>query len=427
MQPQATSAQNFGGAILNVIIFVAVIGAMTFVLFFLFYFGCYRVIYTYMGFSMMSVFFLMTSLLLILLLQVGNVHVDAFSFCYIMWNFSILGTLATLFMPAPLLLKQGYMVWVGVIIAYIFTWIPDWTSWVLLVAMAIYDIAAVLIPGGPLNLLVELAIERNRELPALVYESRPAGGYRGAGNWDRHRERMEQQQQQQQQPPVERADDEDEEHAAVIQARPGPQPVAEGTINEAGPVAEGGVVDDAASSVAYKPVPSSDPQGLGSRIPSSSTSGVDLVAGLASSRVAPLPMQFPAPSRLNRTHETLPGTSPDSGAPVATSGQERDEEEARRDEEEGIEMPDGVKLGLGDFIFYSMLVGKAANYDMMTVYASFIGIIAGLGITLLCLAIYDRALPALPFSIALGVLFYFTTVIVLEPFIVPLSTHLTFF
>lgn len=32
-------------------------------------------------------------------------------------------------------------------------------------------------------MLVELAIERNQQLPALIYESRPAGGYRGAGHW----------------------------------------------------------------------------------------------------------------------------------------------------------------------------------------------------------------------------------------------------
>ena len=63
---------------------------------------------------------------------------------------------------------------------------------------------------------------------------------------------------------------------------------------------------------------------------------------------------------------------------------------------------------------------------MMTVYASFIGIIAGLGITLLCLAVYKRALPALPFSIALGVLFYFVTRIVTEPFVVNLTVHYIF-
>ena len=51
--------------------------------------------------------------------------------------------------PPPIL--PSVQVWVGVIVAYIFTWIPDWTSWVLLVFMALYDIAAVLIPGGPLK------------------------------------------------------------------------------------------------------------------------------------------------------------------------------------------------------------------------------------------------------------------------------------
>lgn len=90
-------------------------------------------------------------------------------------------------------------------------------------------------------------------------------------------------------------------------------------------------------------------------------------------------------------------------------------------------LPDAIKLGMGDFIFYSVLVGRAAMYDMLTVFASYLAIIAGLGATLLLLALYHKALPALPISIALGVAFYFLSRIILEPFIVPISTELLYF
>ena len=48
-------------------------------------------------------------------------------------------------------MKQGYLVVTGVVTAYMFTFIPEWTTWVMLVAMALYDLCAVLTPHGPLK------------------------------------------------------------------------------------------------------------------------------------------------------------------------------------------------------------------------------------------------------------------------------------
>lgn len=110
-----------------------------------------------------------------------------------------------------------------------------------------------------------------------------------------------------------------------------------------------------------------------------------------------------------------------SGARAGAPGGEQQESEAE------FALPGAIKLGLGDFIFYSIMVGRAAMYDMMTVYACYLAIIAGLGATLVLLAVTRRALPALPFSICLGVIFYLLTRILLEPFVVTMVTSLLYF
>ena len=76
-----------------------------------------------------------------------------------------------------------------------------------------------------------------------------------------------------------------------------------------------------------------------------------------------------------------------------------------------------IKLGLGDFVFYSILAAKSALVSFTTFVVVFLVIQVGLALTMLLLAMYKQALPALPLSIFLGLFFFFVTDLVLVPFV----------
>jgi len=63
------------------------------------------------------------------------------------------------------------------------------------------------------------------------------------------------------------------------------------------------------------------------------------------------------------------------------------------------------------------MVAKAAIYSFTTFAACMLVILAGLGGTLVLLSVYNSALPALPISIFLGVIFYLVTKTLIEPWI----------
>jgi presenilin 1 len=78
---------------------------------------------------------------------------------------------------------------------------------------------------------------------------------------------------------------------------------------------------------------------------------------------------------------------------------------------------DSIKLGLGDFVFYSVLVAEAAQYSYTAFAVCFLVILAGLAATLVILAVKGKALPALPISIFLGVIGYLWTRYFMQPWV----------
>ncbi|XP_019263183.1 PREDICTED: presenilin-like protein At1g08700 [Nicotiana attenuata] len=362
--PTDTTSTKLEGALLNALVFVLLITLVTFLLVILYYYRFTNFLKYYIRFSAFFVLGSMGGSICLSLIQHFNIPIDSFTFVLLLFNFTIVGVISVFSQGVPILLNQMYMVALGIIVAAWFTKLPEWTTWVVLVALALYDLAAVLAPGGPLKILVELASSRDEELPALVYEARPNVGSRSGNRGP---------------------------NLGLLLAG-----------FSDGDSIELGVMSSSENVARNGSVMRSENEEIG---------GVREVE--IEGETSPLI------SDGHMANQEIRESSNESNR-GRVMGREREMDE---EEERGR----GIKLGLGDFVFYSVLVGRAAMYDLMTVYACYLAIISGLGCTLILLAVCRHALPALPISIALGVIFYFLTRLLMEPFVVGTSTNLLMF
>ena len=80
-----------------------------------------------------------------------------------------------------------------------------------------------------------------------------------------------------------------------------------------------------------------------------------------------------------------------------------------------------IALGLGDFVFYSVLVSRAALFSPVAGFAALVAVLVGLTATLALLEQRGDALPALPCSILLGTLSFAAIRFGLQPMLDNLS------
>lgn len=307
----------------NAFILLTFVIMMTIVLIVLYKYRCYKFIHGWLIMSSLMLLFLFMFMYLSEVLRAYNIPIDIFTVVLFMWNFGVVGMIS-IHWKGPLVLQQGYLITISALMALVFIkFLPDWTVWVVLGVISVWDLIAVLCPKGPLRILVETAQERNESIfPALIYSS----------------------------------------------------------------------------TVAYM---------VGMTSPSQSSSNADQQS------VTPAETSYETAQLQPQQSNQEQDNCNNSTARIIESD---DEDEER-----------GVKLGLGDFIFYSVLVGKASSYgDWNTTLSCFVAILIGLCLTLLLLAIFRKALPALPISIAFGLIFYFFTSTIVQPFYDSLNSSLVY-
>ncbi|KAG4074245.1 hypothetical protein HA402_008654 [Bradysia odoriphaga] len=359
-------------ALANSLILMVVIVLMTILLIVLYKKRCYKVIHGWLILSSFMLLFFFSYLYLEELLRAYNIPMDYFTALLIMWNFGVAGMMS-IHWHGPLRLQQAYLIFVAALMALVFIkYLPEWTTWVVLAVISIWDLVAVLSPRGPLRILVETAQERNEQIfPALIYSSTIMYSYMGTGHPDAVTNRND-----------------------VQESGPSPPP--------------------------QQQQPQQQTAGEGTPLVRYFANRDDTAAGFTDEWAA-----SNGPRSERRQVEVQANTTGDQNRPAQYRTVTTQPQPVQNYEPEPEER--GIKLGLGDFIFYSVLVGKASSYgDWNTTIACFVAILIGLCLTLLLLAICRKALPALPISIFFGLFFCFATNAIAKPFTEKLAEEQAF-
>ena len=150
------------------LIIIGILALATCLLVIFVYCGCMRLLYVYLFVTVLCVFSLLNISIFSMIIAQLNAPIDWITVTLYVYN-SLTVALLSMFWVSPNVIKQSVTIYQCVImILYVLKIAPEWIAWALLPLLAVWDMIAVLLPFGPLYLLISLFQKRKLEVPSMM-------------------------------------------------------------------------------------------------------------------------------------------------------------------------------------------------------------------------------------------------------------------
>ncbi|RLN95126.1 hypothetical protein BBJ28_00011696 [Nothophytophthora sp. Chile5] len=182
---ELSTATKTGEAFFNALLVIAFIAVLTFGIVLLYKCDCMHLFAGYSVVYSATLLGLMGSKLTVMILC-DRLHwvVDGVSLAIAMYNFALVGVLSIFYQKGiPTAVERGYLITTSVIVAWQLAQLPEVDSvtmlacinplfvWMLLLLLGFWDLFAVMTPMGPLRCLVDLVQEKGTPIPGLLFEA----------------------------------------------------------------------------------------------------------------------------------------------------------------------------------------------------------------------------------------------------------------